>query len=93
MHPAQGCQNAGAANATIFPAYGCDLKNQPNITTPTQAPLAYSRGPPTTFTSGGCWLSASQPLQNFSTHWMVTCSTLLEATSRVNVVPAGRVAS
>ena len=39
-------------NATIFPTYACDLKNQPNLTDPTQAPLAFSRGPPTPFTSG-----------------------------------------
>lgn len=39
-------------NGTIFPTYACDLKTQPNLTDPTQAPLAFSRGPPTPFTSG-----------------------------------------
>ena len=45
----QGCMYS---NGTIFPTYACDLKNQPNLIDPTQAPLAFSRGPPTPFTSG-----------------------------------------
>ena len=48
-HHLQGCMYA---NGTIFPTYACDLKSQPNLTDPTQAPLAFSRGPPTPFTSG-----------------------------------------
>ncbi len=32
--------------------YGCDLKHQDNYTDMSQLPLAYSRGPPTPFTSG-----------------------------------------
>lgn len=45
----EGCMYG---NGTIFPTYACDLKTQPNLTDPTQAPLAFSRGPPTPFTSG-----------------------------------------
>lgn len=36
----------------VFPMYGCDLKHQDNYTDMSQLPLAYSRGPPTPFTSG-----------------------------------------
>jgi len=37
---------------SVFPMYGCDLKHQDNYTDMSQLPLAYSRGPPTPFTSG-----------------------------------------
>lgn len=38
-----------------FPYQGCQLKNQPGSSlSPLFTPLAYSRGPPTPFTSGTC---------------------------------------
>ena len=44
----------------VFPMYGCDLKHQDNYTDMSQLPLAYSRGPPTPFTSGACTMPCLQ---------------------------------
>jgi hypothetical protein len=45
----EGCR---FGDGQVFPAYACDLKFQDSLTDPGQQPLAYSRGPPTSFTSG-----------------------------------------